>query len=525
MVKKDSKTTKSRSKSLEETIKDQRTAALNSFEAFIRLVAPHFHMFHHFVDLARWWYAPNRKKYQMVLLPRDHGKSQLAALRVAYELTKNPAARVIYLSATANLAIKQLDLIKQLLTSEVYRTYFPDMVNKDPRKRKKWTQEEISVDHPLREQKGIRDPSVFCAGLGRTVTGMHCDILVMDDVVVWDNTMSEENRNKLRSQYSLYNSIRDASAQTWVVGTRYHPDDLYDSLINMEYPIFDKEGNKIDHAKVFDVYLKNVETIGDGTGEYLFPRQQIDGQWYGFDIQVLAEKKATYIDLAQFQAQYYNNPNAGTNNGLDASQFQYYDRKFLVNKEGDWFFKERKLNIYAAVDFAFSLASRADWTAIVVIGVDYENNIYVLDTIRFKAEKIGYYIKHIRTAHAKWQFKKLRAEVTVAQSVIVKEIKNVLTDEGHMIRIEEFRPNRHEGTKDERIVATLHAKYDNGKIWHYRGGDIQELELELVQRFPKHDDLKDALASAVTIAIPPSKNLSTQNMKTNVVNFNRFGGY
>lgn len=41
-------------------------------------------------------------------------------------------------------------------------------------------------------------------------------------------------------------------------------------------------------------------------------------------------------------------------------------------------------------------------------------------------------------------------------------------------------------------------------MWHYRGGNCELLEEELVQQRPPHDDIKDALASAVEIATPPS---------------------
>ena len=35
--------------------------------------------------------------------------------------------------------------------------------------------------------------------------------------------------------------------------------------------------------------------------------------------------------------------------------FNTYDKSALRNNEGDWFIRDRKLNVYAAIDFAFSL--------------------------------------------------------------------------------------------------------------------------------------------------------------------------
>ncbi len=50
--------------------------------------------------------------------------------------------------------------------------------------------------------------------------------------------------------------------------------------------------------------------------------------------------------------------------------------------------KEIKLNVYAAIDFAFSLRKKADYTALVVIGVDHQGNFYILDIDRFKTDRI-----------------------------------------------------------------------------------------------------------------------------------------
>ena len=40
-------------------------------------------------------------------------------------------------------------------------------------------------------------------------------------------------------------------------------------------------------------------------------------------------------------------------------------------------------------------------------------------------------------------------------------------------------------------------------MWHYKGGNCQTLEEELVMSHPPHDDCKDALANAVDLAVIP----------------------
>ncbi|MNZ69547.1 hypothetical protein D3C78_878510 [compost metagenome] len=63
-------------------------------------------------------------------------------------------------------------------------------------------------------------------------------------------------------------------------------------------------------------------------------------------------------------------------------------------------------------------------------------------------------------------------------------------------------------------------------MWHLEGGWTAVLEEELVLARPAHDDIKDALASAVGIATPPAKSSSAQvkDFLTNTMNKSRFGG-
>lgn len=481
-------------------------------------------------DLIRWWTRQDAKSHQLVLLPRDHQKSALVAYRVAWEITKNPALRVLYISSTSNLATKQLKFIKDILTSDIYRFYWPEMVNADEAKREKWTEGEISVDHPLRKAEAVRDPTIFTAGLTTNIVGLHCDIAVLDDVVVDESAYTEEGREKVRNQVSYLASIAGTDSRTWAVGTRYHPLDLYADMLSMVVEIFDEDGDIASSENLYEVWERQVEDRGDGTGNYLWPRtQRYDGKWFGFNQQELAKKKAQYADVTKFRAQYYNNPNDLSTASITPDMFQYYDPKYINKIDGKWYFKGKRLNVFAAVDFAYSLAKKADYTAIVVIGVNSENQYYVLDIDRFKTTKISDYFDRILRLHSKWDFRKLRAEVTAAQSVIVEDLKtNYVRPHGLALTIEDFRPTRHAGTKEERIEAVLQPKYANRQIWHYSGGHCQVLEEELVHQRPAHDDIKDCLSSVIETAVPPSFSVASRprTVTNEIASFHpRFGGY
>lgn len=266
-----------------------RVAAEESLEVFINLVAPHRILGSVHSDICHWWTRSEANNHQLLLLPRDHQKSALVAYRVAWTITKDPTSTFLYISSTSGLAEKQLYFIKNILDSKIYRRYWPAMTNPEEGKREKWTNDEIIVDHPKRKEEGIRDATIKTAGLTTGITGLHFSHAVLDDVVVKENAYTSDGRKKVEGQYSLLASIEStgtdehsSGAQEWVVGTRYHPKDLYNTLIEMEEEIVSEEGEITDTIPVYEVFEQQVEDRGDGTGEFLWPRHQNkNGRWYG----------------------------------------------------------------------------------------------------------------------------------------------------------------------------------------------------------------------------------------------------
>jgi phage terminase large subunit-like protein len=503
-----------------------RKAAESDLLTFIRLVAPHRILGACHEDLIHWWTRQEAKSHQLTLYPRDHQKSAMVAYRCAWEITRQPDTTILYISATSTLAQKQLKFIQDILTSPIYRRYWPEMINEQEAKRNKWTANEFNVDHPLRASEGVRDSTVFAAGLTTNITGLHCRVAVLDDVVVKENAYTEEGRRNVAFQYSLLASIETTGSQEWVVGTRYHPADLYNDLMAMEELLYDDQFNVVGSEPVYEVMEQGLEDSPDrdGTGQYLWPKQRRhDGRFFGFDIKERAKKYAKYLDKSQFYAQYYNDPSDPTNLRIDPNRFQYYDQVNVHVHDGFWYFRDKRLNLVAALDLAFTEGKSSDFTAIVVCGIDEDGRIYVLDIDRFKTDKISIMTDHIVRMHNKWYFRKLRAETVSGQGMIVQEIKNKLRELGVSFAIDEHNPSRHDGSKAERIAAVLVPRYDNMVIWHYRGGNCQVLEDELRYEHPEHDDVSDALAACIEALRAPTR--ATRMHRANPLQYNsRFGG-
>lgn len=509
-----------------------RILAENDLVAFIRLVHPKRMLGSVHKELIAWWDREEARSHQLVLLPRDHMKSALVAYRVAQRLAKDPTLRVLYISSTSNLAVKQLKFIKDILTSDNFRKYWPDHVNPDEFKREKWSETEISLDHPLRKLHNVRDPSIFVAGLTTNIVGLHCDIAVLDDAVTDDTAYTGEGRDRVKTQYSLLSSIEGSNALEWVVGTRYFATDLYYDMLQMRITIHNAEGELVKDDPLFEVFERQVESNGDGTGEFLWPLQvSPDGRPYGFNPEILAKKRAQYINKSKFRAQYYNDPNDSTEAEIDPAWFQYYDEKWLYRSNGYWYIKDQRLNIIAAIDFAYTISKKADYTTIAVIGMDSQKNYYVLELDRFKTGNISEYFKHILRLHQKYGFRVLVAEYTAAQSVIVNDLKqNYIRTYGLALSVKDHKPTRHEGSKVERMNATLQPRYENGQVFHYRGGHCQLLEEELTLKYPPHDDLKDVVAICMEYLQAPTffskvgDSVSSSSQVLKSITHPRFGG-
>lgn len=511
--------------------KNIRELAKDDLVFFAKLVNPgymygliHEEVFRWMQDYTLYGQGTSLSDNKLIMLPRGHLKSHMVGTWCAWMILRHPEITILYVSATATLATSQLYAIKNILDSKAFKKYWPEFLHPEVGKREKWTASEIMVDHPRRKSEGIRDATIAAAGLTTNTTGWHADVIVADDLVVPENAYTEEGRELVAKKSSQFTSIRNTGGFTLACGTRYFPTDIYFTWKEMTYDIYDDNNEFVEKRKVWDIKEFAVEE----DGVFLWPRRvRSDKKAFGFDRQSLARIEAEYVDKIQFFAQYYNNPNDPSADRISRDCFQYYNPRFLRKEGSSWYYNNQRLNVYAAVDFAYSLNKDADYTAIVVIGVDCDGNIFVLDIDRFKSFKVHEYFQHIRALHSKWHFKKLNAEVTAAQKTIVESIKDFVRDDGLTLRVEEYRPQKYEGSKEERIAAVLEFRYENREVWHFEGGWTSVLEEELILAKPPHDDLKDALASAVSIMVKPFRSAKSaiQDFMTPSGQRNKFGGF
>ena len=510
-------------KHLNASQREIRELAFDNFEAFIRLVAPFQLLAHCHISLCKWIRKFNHEN-KLLLWPRDHGKSRMAAFYTCWEIIRDPATTIIYASATAEKAEEQLRFIKNILDSKIVKRYFPNLLKDDEGRREAWNKTFIIIDHPYRKQQGVIDATLMTCGLEKTITGKHCKRLILDDIVVPENN-SEIGRRDVNGWAAQAASIMSSDSSMLVVGTRYHPRDAYQIMMDMEahIPIKDENGETTTESEhMFVVNMANVET----DGEFLWPRtQRKDGQWFGFNDRILARKRAVYEannEIVQFYAQYYNDPNDKSAAPISRELFNYYEKDALEQSLGAWTIDGRICYTYAAVDLATSKSGSADYTVITVGAIDTIGNRYVLAIDRYKTDKISVTQEKLREHFIKYKYKKLRIEAVAGFKLVAQDLADNLIDAGIRVPVDLYTPSPNEA-KAARINNILEPLYQAQAVYHYRGGNCQILEDELVSVNPLNDDTKDSWAMCVDLMTIPIVRRQAQN-KRRVFFHPRFGG-
>jgi predicted phage terminase large subunit-like protein len=494
-------------------------------------------------ELFNWW-QDGSSDCQLALIPRDHQKSHCLMVYAAWKLTTDPSYTFVYVSANPRLAKKQLASIVQIFRSDTHRMLWPDFLNYEKGRTGRyehkplgvWTQEEIEVDHPARREKAIRDPSVYATSVKSTNTGFHFHEVLFDDLVTDENYDSEAEKQDVIDCYKNFAKIATTDSRMKAVGTRYGLDDLYSLLKAMDFETFNNKGERTGVKKMWDVFERVVEDSPrrTGDGEFVWPRMTMpNGVSYGFDAQQLAIKKAQLGidgDMMSYYSQYYNDPNDSSLQTLTHDMFLYIDQRFLREENGKWYYKDKYLQLTAAVDLAFTEGGgknlrRRDYTAICVIGKDADGYVYVLDIDRFQTDKIEVYYEHIAKLHEFWGFREIFIETNNGGKIVKPAIEDLIRKQGSVLVVHGVSHTSHQGKKEERIAQALEPLYRQRTIYHVKMRLIKLLEEELILPRPPHDDMKDCLALAVINSKKPMTR-ATQKVTLETRNgpISRFGG-
>lgn len=170
--------------------------------------------------------APGNNK--LILMPRGHLKSSLVTIGwTVQQLLRNPNLRILIRNAVWDQARRFLWQTQGYLEDGK----LPMVFGRFKTPQSIWTKEEIII---AQRKENKASPSIMTAGLETSLTGLHFDIIVDDDLVNDKNTATKEQIQKVIDVYNDSFNLLDRGGKHIVVGTRWSSHDLYNHILNTD---------------------------------------------------------------------------------------------------------------------------------------------------------------------------------------------------------------------------------------------------------------------------------------------------
>ncbi len=446
------------------------------------------------------------KRKKLILWPRKHLKSSIftqgESLRRALI---DPDIRVLISSAKWDNAKRFLAAIKGYLRLPEVIELYGDLLPGPNEKYYKNNDAELTLKS--RENLGLREPTFSTTGLDAAQTSQHYDLIIHDDIVERRNVSSIEMIEKVITYYKDSLDLLDPGKELWVLGTRWHPLDLYGWIMESFCDPRCLE-NDFEHVNGchcdFDVTLKELE-VG---GKYIFPALFNDEE-----AEELLRQKGSY----EFAAQYRNNPTDPSVCWFKESEIK---ASLISVKEMQEI--KSKLLWYIAVDPAESVEKRSCLTAAVAVGVDPAAGIWYVDTAEGVRVETPGFIDLCFNTYTKYSFPEFGLETNTRKS-LAYTLKDEMSRRGIFFSIKDLSPIKGwaGGNVKEQRIKRLKPLFEYGRI------KIREDLKDLIQALTtlpaaRSWDIPDAL-SYIMDMIPPGMGAKTIVLPKRVIGWHGTG--
>ena len=418
-------------------------------------------------------YGEPVKNWKLILMPRGTFKSTLALEAfIIQQIILNPNIRILITTENFSNSKFYLGKIKkQFESNELLKSLYGDFVAPTG-----WREDYITVSQRTINAK---EPTIMCGGVDKTITGFHYDLIVADDIVTPNNIGTIDQINKVINYYKDFNNLLDKTkpCRVIIIGTRWNFNDLYQHIIDTEY-------------QNFNIFIRQAH---NPDGSLFFPK-------------ILPQKELDRLRLSLgnylYSCNYENNPV-----DKEHAKFKLEWMKYWVDtprKPNDVVVPELSdMNIYTTIDPAISERIEGDFTGIITVGVDSDNNKFVLETKRLKVNPFEL-INEMFEVYKRFKPLQMGLEMAVFQKVLKYWLMIEMQKRNVYLPIIELKS---EQKSKEYRISGLQPFFEFGSI--YINKSMGELEDELLT-FPimRHDDLIDPLAYQVGMWSPPIKHES-----------------
>ena len=402
---------------------------------------------------------------KLLMVPRGCFKSTIAS--VAFPLWAawhNQDLRIMIDSESMGTSKKFLAEQQGIIELPLFKTIVSDdkgdfVLQPDTDRAGGWTEKTIIWKNRTIPAK---EASIFCAGADTATTGLHPDIIIMDDMVSERNVTTKEQIEKVKQHYKLAFSLLEPGGLLIIIGTRYHMNDLYnDVLQDLSYNTYYKPAILDD-------------------GSYFFPTRLGDAR-----LQELRRTQGAYI----FSSQYMLTP-------VNIDDAIFKDEWLNTYTEDD--LRGKKLNTFLTIDPAISKKETADYTAMAVVSVDSEGNMYVREIVqqRYTPQEL---LDQAFALSDKYDLMKVGIEAVAFQKSLIFFMRQQMRHQKKMLSIIELKADRDK----VRRAHAFQPYMENGMF--FIKDSMRELRTQMLE-FPygKHDDMVDAITYLPQIIRKPA---------------------
>lgn len=402
-------------------------------------------------------FMEGKVKKLILQTPPRSWKSRLICEAIAWAFWNIQNTDIIYTWHSISLLESFSRNIRDRVMSPEYRSIFKDTVKWD-----NWAVGSWSMTN---------QNQLMIYWVGWWITGKWGNRLIIDDpYATRQDAESDTIRKRVEEWYDSTFLSRRHNSEAWIclIMQRWREDDLVGYILEKEK----------------DWEIVKIPAISEEWESFWASR---------FPIPFLEEMRANIGDYF-FSSQYQQEPFVESGWDFKRDYFQYFTET------------PQALRVYTFIDPAISQKQEADYTAIVTIGIDSLNKIYILEAIqkRMLPDEI---INTVFSTVLQYKPLSVGIETVQYQKMLALEIRKQMNIRNHFFNLIDVNPS---WEKVARIRSILQPRYWNLSVFHRNG--MNDLELELL-KFPngKHDDIIDALSWAVLISRNASNNLQVFN--------------
>ncbi len=305
------------------------------------------------------------------------------------------------------------------------------------------------------------------------------NLVIGDDLENDEMVMNQDRRTKFREWF--LGALIPAGSDDCifrVVGTILHLDSMLERLM----PPFGDSSTKIDGLRNYSDKLRGWKSYrykahNEDFSMLLWPEK--------FSRKRLEKIRLKFVEQGfpeGYAQEYLNYPIDDSTAYFKIDDFK---NTFDIGKI------DKPLNFYSAIDFAISQRERADFTAIVTVGIDSENRMYVVDVRkgRWDSKEI---IDNMLQVQARYRPEIFTAEKGSIERAIGPFLNDEMRERNIYININKVAPV---ADKSER-ARSIQARLRSGSVYFDKSFSWYDGFEDEMRTFPRgaHDDMVDAFS-------------------------------